>query len=298
VDFATAWLYDRVKRAPQHAQFIARIDQLQSTAFEKNARRDAIIAVVPAAFYRENPNSGADGKLVCEEAVRLELRCELVPLSSTGTLEQNSKIILDWLAKHRGEKIIVVSLCKGGADVKFALCSKDAFEHFTGVLAWVNICGTLSGSPVVEWLLATKPRAFVAWLYCKCRGRNLAFLRELAPSLQSPLSAPLSLPPFVQMINVIGFPLRQHLTNRFMRLCHQRVSRQGPNDGGVLLAEVCHLPGVIYPIWGADHYLRPEARARQIIAAVLKYLTEDNQETHGSTDEIPASGRIARMPWV
>jgi hypothetical protein len=291
-------LYDRVTRSLQHSQFIARIDWLQSHASEQRARQDAIIGVVPAAFYRENPNSGADGKLVSEEAVRLGLRCELVPLLSTGTLAQNAKIILDWLTRHRGEKIIIVSLCKGGADVKFALGSKNSVGHFNSVLAWVNICGTLSGSPVAEWLLATKPRAFMAWLYCKCKGHNLAFLHELAPSLESPLSTPLKLPPSMQMINLTGFPFRQHLTNRFMRLCHERVSSQGPNDGGVLLADACHLPGAIYPVWGADHYLRPEARARNIIAAILKDLTDDSRETHGSTDEIPASGRIAQMPWA
>jgi len=298
VDFATALLYDRVRHSPQHSQFISRIDQLQSPASKKSAGRDVIIAVVPAAFYREKPNSGADGRLVREEAVRLGLRCELVPVSSTGTLAQNAQIILDWLAKHGGETIIVVSLCKGGADVKFALGSNNSPGCFKNVLAWVNICGTLNGSPVAAWLLATKPRVFLAWLYCKCKGHNLAFLHELVPSLQSPLATPVKLPPFMQMVNVIGFPLQQHLTNRFMRMCHQRVSSQGPNDGGVLLADACHLPGVIYPVWGADHYLRPEARSRRIIAVILEYLTEDNRPAHGSANEIPASGQIVQTPWA
>jgi hypothetical protein len=294
VDFATALLYDRVKRSPQHSAFIGQIDQWQSLN-HKHSVEDVTVAVVPAAFYKENPDSGADGKLILEEASRLRLRAELIALSSTGTLAENSKSILDWLANHRGEKIILVSLCKGGADVKFALGSPDAQEHFRHVLAWINICGTLDGSPVAEWLLATRPRFFIAWLYCKCRGHNIAFLRELAPALQSPLSAPLKLPASIGLINIVGFPLRRHLTNRFMRLCYQRVSKQGPTDGGVLLANACSLPGAIYPLWGADHYLRPESRARQVIAAVLENLTEgSNRAGFYSTNETPAIGQTAQ----
>ena len=294
LDFATALLYDRVKRAPQHAAFIGQIDRRQSPK-RKNSTEDRTVLVVPAAFYRENPNSGADGKLILQEAGRLGFRAELVSLSSTGTLEENSKNILDGLANHPGEKIILVSLCKGGADVKFALGSTWTHAHFSNVLAWINICGTLNGSPVAEWLLATRPRFFLAWLYCKCRGHHMAFVRELVPSLQSPLSASLKLPSSIRLINIIGFPLRRHLTNRFMRLCYRRVSRQGPTDGGVLLADVCRLPGAIYPLWGADHYLRPESRARQVIAAVLEDLTEgSNQAGFCSMNETPAIGQTAQ----
>ena len=194
VDFATALLYDRVKRSPQHSAFIAQIDQLQLVAREIAANRDVTVAIVPAAFYKENPDSGADGKLIREEAIRLGLRCELIPLASTGTLAENSQTILEWLAKHRGGKILLISLCKGGADVKFALGSTKGQEHFGDVLAWVNICGTLNGSPVAELLLATKTRFFLAWLYCKCRGLNLTFLREIVPASQGPLSTALKLP--------------------------------------------------------------------------------------------------------
>lgn len=294
VDFATALLYDRVKRSPRHSAFITQIEQWRSSG-RKNSTANTTVAVVPAAFYKENPDSGADGKLIRDEASRLGLRAELVPLASTGTLAENAQSIFDWLANHRREKIILISLCKGGADVKFALGSPDAQEHFRNVVVWINICGTLDGSPVAEWLLATRPRFFLAWLYCKCRGHNMAFLRELVPSSQSPLSASLKLPASIRLINIIGFPLRRHLTNRFMRLCYQRVSRQGPTDGGLLLADACRLPGAIYPLWGADHYLRPESRARQVMAAVLENLTEgSNRAGFYSTNETPAIGQTAQ----
>jgi hypothetical protein len=76
----------------------------------------------------------------------------------------------------------------------------------------------------------------------------------------------------MRFITLAGFPLRAHLTNTFMRRCHRFISPHGPNDGAVLLTDVAALPGDFYPIWGADHYLRPETRAKRIFAAVLNWV--------------------------
>lgn len=306
VDFATALLYDRVQRADRQAAFIARIDELQQRGSAKGASRDTTIAIVPAAFYKEKPHSGADGRVVREAAARVGFHCELIPLGSTGTLAQNSTILLDWLKQHRGEKVILVSLCKGGADVKFALGAPGADRQFGKVQAWVNICGTLNGSPLAQWLLATKPRAFATWLFLKSRGRDFRFLQEITPSSSGPLCGPLRLLPAMQLINLVGFPLRGHLTNGFMRRCHKIISARGPNDGGVLLAEACRLPGLIYPVWGADHYLRPAARAQRILTAVLDYLTVEPrpaERVHNPPEpcracQTPATDQSARKPWV
>jgi len=350
VDFATALLYDRVRRSSQHATFIAQIAE-QTELSRANSgggiprsrsagTPDATIAVIPAAFYKEKPHSGADGRVVREAAAQLGLGCELIPLQSTGTLAENAAILLDWLAAHHDKSVILVSLCKGGADVKFALNSPDAGARFANVAAWVNICGTLNGSPVARWLLATRPRFFAAWLFCKCKRLNFDFLRELVPSPRnspspglrppspplaageregrggasrfsgsksepwlgessppSPLSVPLRLPPGLRLVSIVGFPLRRHLTNAFMRRCHQIISPLGPNDGGLLLADACHLPGVVYPVWGADHYLRPQNRGRQIIAAVLLHLLEARSPSGPlPADGIPASDQTARTP--
>jgi hypothetical protein len=76
----------------------------------------------------------------------------------------------------------------------------------------------------------------------------------------------------MRFITVAGFPRQRHLSNGFMRRCHRFISAKGPNDGGVLLGDVCRLPGSLYPVWGADHYLRPDNRARAILAAIFAYL--------------------------
>ena len=130
---------------------------------------------------------------------------------------------------------------------------------------------------MAAWLVSRKLRFLAAWLFFKCSGHNFEFLRELTPSPGGPLASPPRIPNSMSLINVVGFPLRRHLTNGFMRACHSRIAQFGPNDGGVLLADVCQLPGLLYPVWGADHYLRPESRGRSLLGAVLEYLKEEMQ---------------------
>ena len=217
LDFATALLYDRVLRAPESSLpgFMSKVNKLLTTGIAHVRRfRGFFAGIVPAAFYKQNPKSGADGRLVREAAQSLGLRNELVPVSAAGSLAENAQVIRDWLTRHRRERVILISLCKGGADVKYAFntCNTAA----DGVVAWLNICGTLSGSPVAEWLLATKPRRLLAWLYCRSKGAKLDFLHELVPSASGPLSTPLRVPPeTMRLVNIVGFPTRRHLTNRF-----------------------------------------------------------------------------------
>jgi hypothetical protein len=287
IEAATALLYDRVRTSPRHSGFIARIEELLQRPRPPTPLPETLIGIVPAAFYRQMPRTGADGRVVRETAARLGLPCELVPLRSAGTLAENSAQLCQWLTQHREKRIILVSLCKGGADVKYALHSPEGPRCFRPVVAWINICGTLDGSPFAQWLLTTKPRFIAAWVYFKCSGRNFRLLQEIVPSPNGPLAAPLKLPDTLRLVSLVGFPLRRHLSNGFMRRCHGFIAPQGPNDGGVLLADACRTPGLLYPVWGADHYLRPDARAAAILAAVFTHLLADSP-TSNPVDAVAA----------
>ena len=52
-----------------------------------------------------------------------------------------------------------------------------------------------------------------------------------------------------------SLPLREHLTgNPAAR--HARLAPLGPNDGSTLVQGALAAPGLTYPVWGADHYMR------------------------------------------
>jgi hypothetical protein len=277
IDAATALLYRSVLESPLHGPFVRRIGEISRRTRPAAWDLDADLVIVPGGFYRENPSSGADGRLVREEAAKLGCSTDLIPLESTGTLRQNAAIILDWL-RARGERpVILASLSKGGADVKVALAQPEAAAAFRNVVGWVNLCGTMDGTPMAAWLRSSSAFATLIRAYYRLRRLSLDFMDDLRCGPGSPLDFELRLPAHIHMISVVGFPQREHLTNFVARRCHQLMTPLGPNDCGLVLADFCDQPGLIYPLWGADHYLRPKADIRQLVVALLRYLAEELQ---------------------
>jgi len=277
IDAATTQLYQSVLDSPQHGPFIRRVDEICKRTAPRKWQAEAPLIIVPGAFYRENPGSGADGRLLREQAERLGCPTGIIPIASRGALKQNARIICDWLLAHHEQPVILASLSKGGADVKMALAEPNAAEAFKNVAAWINLCGILNGTPMAEWLLSRNPAALLNRLYYTLRGQGLGFLRDLGYGPGRPLNCELQLPQHILMVTIAGFPLHEHLSSALARRCHRRLTHLGPNDGSLVLSDVCALPDLLYPIWGADHYLRPKTDVNQLVLSVLQYLDEELQ---------------------
>jgi hypothetical protein len=95
------------------------------------------------------------------------------------------------------------------------------------------------------------------------------------------------------MITVIGFPLKQHMTSRLSRSCHRTLAQWGPTDGTTSLSDLVGWPGDVYPAWGMDHYFRPEAEARNLIAAVLRDLIEYPSSTERPARQLTGAWSLA-----
>jgi hypothetical protein len=235
---------------------------------------DVLLAVAPGAFYRELPRTGADGSLLRQHAADFGCQTALIPTNSTGTAAENGRIIRDWLAEHAGERILLASLSKGAADIKAALAHPDAASAFRPVVAWLNLSGLANGSPLANWLRRPSlPGAFFRALFW-WKGLDFALLRQIEWGSGKILDFPLTLPPHIRLVSVAGFPLRRHWTSEVLRGFHGRIAALGPNDGLLLLADVCALPGMVYPVWGADHNLRPAWNIRRLVAALAYDLAE------------------------
>jgi hypothetical protein len=276
VDFATALLFDRYQKSPQHAKFIQRIDKLRELPVQPSGlKNNAKVVIVPGALYVERPEMGGDGRIVCEAAAAAGFQTELIPTASFGPVVKNGALIRAWLEQHSQERIILVSLSKGGADLKSALSETDAPGAFRNVVAWVNVCGPLKGSRMANWILESRLRTwFFRWKFRR-QGRDFQFVTDLRHGENTPLGCNVSLPDSMKMVSLAGFPLCRHMTTRFSRFCHRTLAKSGPNDGTTLLADLQALPGDIYPAWGMDHYFRPENKARRLVNAVLQYLAEE-----------------------
>jgi hypothetical protein len=272
-DFATALLYDRLRSSERHGPFIRRLDELITNPPQVPGKMDVLLAVVPGAFYRELPGRGADGRLLRQRVAAHGCRTALIPTCSTGTVAENGRIICDWLAEHPHDRIILASLSKGAADVKAALAS-GAAEAFQPVRAWINLSGMPGGIPLTNWLLGHKVAKLLYKVFFWWKGMDFELVRQLEWGPGSVLDFPLEVPPHVLLINVTGFPLRRHLTSKALARFQQRIAEMGPSDGLVLLSDVAALPGLTYPVWGADHNLRPAWDVRRLVAALTTYLAD------------------------
>jgi hypothetical protein len=266
VEFATALAYDRILRAPANAAFQ---EKMLGAGVQSSCRPD-IVGVVPGAFHGQHKHTGADGLKIVETVDGLADRIEVVPVRSFGPLEENARIILDWLEARRGQRVVLTSLSKGSADVKRALAAPRAADAFATVASWVSFSGIVQGTPLVAWLRARPLRSSAFGLLLRLQGHRSAVIDELRRGEDAPLWSWPSLPPHLRIVHVNACPLRRHLRHRWAPRGYERVLPLGPNDGGgILLGDLSQLPGVVCPIWGADHYLQPSWDVTPFLRAIV-----------------------------
>jgi hypothetical protein len=265
IDFATAALYDRVRRDPGTALLMQGHFSPANGAASRPPR-DALLAVVPGALYREYPKTGADGRVIRNIAESIGWTTELIRLPTDGPPEPNGERLQEWLDRRANRPTLLVSLSKGSADVKAALgMGADAFRS---VIGWISFGGILDGSPMAAWVLQ---RRLARWMFrglFRCTGHDFRMMTELHYKSSEPC-APLRLPEHFPTLHVAGFPLRRHLGSARARRWHKRLSVWGPNDSVTVLADAASWSGTVWPVWGTDHYLQSRWQPERLIPHLL-----------------------------
>jgi hypothetical protein len=282
IDAATEFLYRYIRRAPapsplvgegggeggavqtSHAQL--RHESLHDSpltlTLSHKGRGDQTgpprVIVVPGAFHEEYSHTGADGARIMRLAQFLGWPAERVPLPSLAPMAENAGRILDFLTKQNAsEPIVLISLSKGSADLRTALERPDAAGALRNTRAWINLSGIVTGTPLIDWFRARPIRCTGVRLLLRLRRQRFAVLDELRRGPGTPLDRPFALPPHISAFHVLGFPRVQDLSDPWAQRGHARLAPLGPNDGGGnLLIDALRLPGIVYPVWAADHYLR------------------------------------------
>jgi hypothetical protein len=266
MDLATAILYDRLLRHPVHGAFVRQVQSGDALT----PSQSVLVGIVPGAFYREHKNTGADGARLAQIVRSMDCAVECVSLRSFGSLAENAALLSGWLRQHQGRPVVLVSLSKGSADLKIALGLRNAPELFRDVKGWVSLSGLPQGTPLVAWLRRQPLRRWGVGLLLRLRGQRYSVVEELRHEPDGPLATWPALPPRMSVIHVVGFPLRRHLAHPWAARAYERLSPLGPNDGGgFLLGDVTRLPGSVYPVWGADHYLQPAWDTTPLLRRVL-----------------------------
>ncbi|MCA9070774.1 MAG: hypothetical protein KDA84_17710, partial [Planctomycetaceae bacterium] len=167
---------------------------------------------------------------------------------------------------------ILVSLSKGGAEIKMALKEPDAKECFRMITAWLNVGGILEGSPMIKWLFRRKFRTLLYRLIFAMRKQDFGMIQALQHGMAGSLGFTLEVPKSWEILHVAGFPLHRHMSSPRAERWRHRLSKWGPNDSVLLLTELEKLPGLVYPVWGTDHYLQSQWEVSNLVRSLLNFI--------------------------
>jgi hypothetical protein len=283
LDQATRALYERVRETPKNRALWHAIEGV--TCARPPVAADLRIVLVPGILYRDFPQTGADGAVLREIAAKLEIPFDTVPVDGTEGLARAADLInARLLAVPEENRVLLFSLSKGSAEVRHALSRPLGSVAFRRVHAWISVSGLPFGTPTAETVFRRPlARAWLsAWFWF--RRWKLERVRELL--LHRP-GASLEIPPHLEFVQIAAFPLHSQLRERRSRRFQRRLAVFGPNDGFAVLDELAVLPGSLYPVWGADHYLRGGPDLSLAITRLIQYLsgkleTPDLKPCYGS----------------
>lgn len=264
LDQETASIYESILKSGENREFL----ELVTAQRSDRAKLDCKLGIVPGAFYRDHKHTGADGGRLFEIARTLGMDAELIPVRSFGRLAENGKIISEWVA-NQSESLLLASLSKGSADLKEAIRLGLGRTFTDKILCWVSLSGILQGTPLVQWLRNRPLHLFGVKLLLWSRGQSFAAADDLRHGGPQDHPWP-DLPKRFALVHVHGVPLRKHLRHPFAFRAYERLAPLGPNDGGgILLRDLLHLPGILCPLWGVDHYLDPPWDTTPLLRNIL-----------------------------
>ena len=252
IDMATRCYYENLLQS-EHGVFKRKIDEYAHNSCytsDVSVGQGIKILIVPGMFYKEHPEVGADGQLVISIAKQCGFDAEILETLSKGSIAENVSILNHKIAHELASIIWLVSMSKGGSEVRSYLQSCDVPDSVKG---WLNIAGINQGSPHAARKISSKLRKLIYVILCKLMNVDYQVLSELHPGHK--IWANKSWNKDIDCIHVVPIPLRSHL-QRMLEKRYEQLLPYGPNDGMVPVYDAEQLPGKIYPLWGIDHFMR------------------------------------------
>ncbi len=277
VDKAAALFYYRAIEEPQNKKFLSYLDKKQYEIVKKVpdfSKKNILFVMIPGMFYKDNPQVGADGKSFRVLANKLGMKDVLIPIDQTGTVQNNAKIICDFIEKeNESNGMIIASVSKGSSEFKLAIKECGDKEFFKKVKGWYNVGGVNKGTEVINevqgnWRYRTESKLYFWWKGYKYDGfLSMRYIKN------GPLDFDLEIPKHIMTINVIAVPQFRFVTER-ARPFYEHLIRFGPNDGMTLLGDSYMEGAITFPSWRNDHYFQ-WAIYQERVQAIMVYMIEN-----------------------
>ncbi|MDJ0621333.1 MAG: hypothetical protein QNJ17_00120 [Desulfocapsaceae bacterium] len=192
----------------------------------------------------------------------MAIRHRFVETQEDGDIEENARLVAKAVLAETNtkKKLIIVSASKSGPEVALAL-TRLADNDLSHVAAWLNLVGTMQGSPLAEVRLWDNFRYLLGKV-------DMAGVRSLQPQVSQGRFARLQIPNSVIVLNYVGVPVSGSLSY-LARRGYNSMKADGPNDGLSLLPDLLyeHQPTLIE--LGSDHFLLTEDIEAKTVALTL-----------------------------
>lgn len=277
VDFAALYFADRVAQVPANR----RLREQFQTAYARLERGlgDPVLAptsvaryefvFVPGYLYRRHRMTGADLAGPRAALRRAGAAHYFVETVEDASIEANAALVLDTVQARaqNGKRLVLVSVSKSGAEVALALTRLNGAVA-KSVAAWINIVGTLQGSPLAD-------DALQQWADLVSRV-DPAGVESLTTARSRQRFTQFRLPDHVLVVNYVAVPLSGDISV-LARTGYWDLLPHGPNDGLALLPDMVMPGGVTLVEVGRDHFLVDDQRdlATMALAAATISMIEE-----------------------
>jgi hypothetical protein len=213
------------------------------------------VLFAPSWMYQSAPGTGADFARQRRLLDRLGIPHRLIGAEESGTVEDNAAVITAAVreAAGRGERVVLVSASKSGAEVALALARLITPAEAASVGGWLNVAGALQGSPLADSALRP-PASWVTRLVFWITGWNWEGLVSMTTDRSRQRLEQAVMPASIAVVNLVAIPVSGSVSYK-VATSYKLLREHGPNDGVVLLADTVWPGGVSIVALGEDHLL-------------------------------------------
>jgi hypothetical protein len=159
LDVSTLFLIEKLYQKPDNKQaqndYLSSMADLQKTSFKRNFDflKDYYIVFIPGFLYESNAGNFALQRAMLDSA---KIDYEMIFTDEIGQIDDNAQMIAKRLSEINQEhkNIILISVSKGGVETAIAVSHLLNPEELSSVIAWINVCGILRGTPVANYWAA------------------------------------------------------------------------------------------------------------------------------------------------
>ena len=274
VDFAALFFADQLlsldRNAAVNRRFTMHLDRVlrgETIVVDSNG---IVIVLVPGYDYKENGHlTGADLKTQVELLNDLGLQVEFIDVDPIGTVLESAAVVEDAIARLGDHQIVIAGPSSAGPAIHTAL---SRLGSGSGVVAWLNLGGTLQGVPLLDWFVEFPQRVLFDVAVWVQEWRHESF-ESLTNRVLRKRFDTLSVPEKIQTFNYISMSLSGDISD-FGWDKYLLMRSDGPNDGLSLLPDLLLSEGRTIVSPKGDHFFAEDPLIEQKSTALVLTILE------------------------